>query len=87
MNSEHYIHLSVDSKGRVSLSKLFPKERVSSVRAYSKDNKIILEPMIEIPASEVWLYKNQESIKKVKKGVEQKASISRGSFAKYAKKD
>lgn len=87
MNTDTSIHLPVDSKGRVVLSKLLPKMKVSSVRAYQQDNKIILEPMVEIPASEVWLYKDLTSFQKVKEGLQQKGSISRGSFVKYVKEE
>jgi len=87
MDTDKSIHLPVDSKGRVVLSKLLPKIRISSVRAYQQDNKIILEPMVEIPANEVWLYKDSTSYKKVKEGLQQKGTISRGSFVKYVKEE
>ena len=49
------IKLSVDSKKRISLTKLLPSGKISSVIAYKEDDKIILEPMVEIPAREAWL--------------------------------
>jgi hypothetical protein len=79
------IKLTVDSRKRISLTKLLPEGRVSSVRAYKEDDKIILEPMVEIPAREVWLYENKAALEKVKKGLSQKGTIKRGAFAKYAK--
>ena len=78
------IELTVDSKKRISLTKLLPEGKISSVRAYKENDKIVLEPMIEIPAHEVWLYQNKDGLEKVKKGLSQKGTIKRASFAKYA---
>jgi len=79
------IKLTVDSKKRISLTKLLPGGKISSVRAYKENEKIILEPMVEIPSREIWLYENEAALKKVKKGLSQKGTIKRGSFSKYAK--
>ncbi len=79
------INLSVDSKNRISLTKLLPDLKVSSVKAYKEDDRIVLEPMVEIPAREIWLYRNKKALKKVRKGLSQKGSVKRGSFAKHAK--
>ena len=79
------IKLTVDSRKRISLTKLLPTEKISLVKAYRENDRIILEPMVEIPAREVWLYENKAALEKVKKGLSQKGAIKRGSFAKYAK--
>ena len=79
------IKLTVDSRKRISLTKLLPRKKVSSVRAYKENDRIILEPMVEIPAREVWLYENKAALEKVKKGLSQRGTIKRGSFAKYTK--
>jgi hypothetical protein len=79
------IKLTVDSRKRISLTKLLPEGKISSVRAYKEDERIILEPMVEIPAKEIWLYKNKTALKKVKTGLSQKGAIKRGSFAKCVK--
>jgi hypothetical protein len=78
------VNLSVDSRIRISLNKLLPDLPVSSVRAYLQDDKIILEPMVEIPAREAWLYQNEKALNKVKTGLSEKGIINRGSFANYA---
>ncbi len=77
------VNLSVDSRKRISLSKLLPELPVSSVRAYLDDGKIILEPMVEIPAREAWLYQNEKSLKDVRTGLSEKGTVNRGSFAEY----
>ncbi|RJR46431.1 MAG: hypothetical protein C4576_10885 [Desulfobacteraceae bacterium] len=79
------ITLTVDSKNRISLTKLLPDAKISSVKAYKEDDRIILEPMVEIPARELWLYRNKTALKKVRKGLSQEGSVRRGSFATYAK--
>jgi hypothetical protein len=79
------IKLTVDSRKRISLTKLLPTEKISSVKAYRENDRIILEPMVEIPAREIWLYENKAALEKVKKGLSQKGTIKRGSFSKYAK--
>jgi hypothetical protein len=79
------IKLTVDSKKRISLTKLLPGGKISSVRAYKENDKIILEPMVEIPAREAWLYENEAAFKKVRAGLSQKGTIKRGSFAKFTK--
>ena len=79
------ISLTVDSKNRISLTKLLPDAKVSSVKAYREDDRIILEPMVEIPAREIWLYQNKTALKKVRKGLSQKGTVRRGSFADHAK--
>jgi hypothetical protein len=79
------IKLTVDSKKRISLTKLLSGEKISSVRAYKENDRIILEPMVEIPAREVWLYQNKAALEKVKKGLSQKGTVKRGAFSKYAK--
>jgi hypothetical protein len=79
------ISLTVDSKKRVSLTKLLPSGNIRSVRAYTDGPRIVLEPMMEVPVDEAWLFKNSDSLKKVLTGLSQKGSIKRGSFAKYAK--
>lgn len=79
------INLTVDAKKRVSLTKLLPPGNIRSVRAYADGARIVLEPMMEVPVEEAWLFENRDSLKKVLTGLTQKGSVKRGSFAKYAK--
>jgi hypothetical protein len=79
--------LRPDSKGRITLGRL--ADGVSSYRAKKQaDGKIILEPFVEIPADERWLWENKEALESVKKGIEDAKVgrlVSRGSFKKYLK--
>lgn len=87
---ENELRLPLDARKRISLAKLLPDYEVCSVRAYTEGDKIILEPMAEIPARELWLHKNPQALKDVQEGIQQAKEgkvRKRGSFAKYAKDD
>lgn len=84
------LRLTLDARKRVSLAKLLPNCEVSSFRAYTEGNHIILEPMSEVPAHELWLHKNPKALKMVKLGLQQSKEgkiRKRGSFAKHVKND
>lgn len=86
---ENEMRLTMDARKRISLSKLLPDYEVCSFKAYTEEGKIILEPMAEIPASELWLYKNPRALEEVQEGLKQSKEgkvHKRGSFAKYALK-
>jgi len=75
-----------DSKGRVSLGKL--AKGVSSFQVVKNaDGIIILEPFVEIPAREKWLYDNDEALEAVKAGLKDASAgrlVNRASFAQYS---
>ena len=75
-----------DSKGRITLGNL--TAGASSFKAY-RDSKgrIILEPQVEVPAGEVWLWQNATAMKSVQQGLKDAATgnlVKRGSFAHFA---
>lgn len=87
---DHELRLTLDARKRISLAKLLPDYEVSSFKAYTEGEKIILEPMAEIPAHELWLYKNPQALKDVQEGLQQSKEgkvRKRGSFAKFAEDD
>ena len=50
--------------------------------------QVILDPVKAIPASEMWLYENAQSLASVKRGLRESAegkSVYRGSFAKHSR--
>ena len=79
------VSLTLDSKNRISLTKLLPPGNIRSVKAYMEGHRIVLEPMMEVPVEEAWLFKNKDALRKVLTGLSQKGSVKRGSFAKRAK--
>lgn len=60
-----------DSRGRITLGKL--AQGVSSFHAVidEKKGQITLEPFVEIPKAEEWLYKNKKALKSVLKGIKE----------------
>ncbi len=78
-----------DAKGRVTLSKL--ADGISSFNvSKDEDGRLLLEPMVEIPAREKWLYGNPEALRSVHRGLADASAgktKSLGSFAKFAKED
>ncbi len=77
-----------DSKGRIALGSRITKNVSSYIVHVEANGRLILDPMVEIPTDEQWLYDNKEALRRVKTGLRQAAegeAISRGSFAKYVK--
>lgn len=77
--------LRPDSKGRITLGNL--ASGASCFKAYKdKKGRIVLEPQVEVPAIEAWLWKNPVAMRTVQKGLKDSAEgklIERGSFAQY----
>ena len=78
-----------DSKGRITLGRL--AKGVSGYKiTETKDHKLILDPQVEIPAREKWLFKNRNALKNVEAGLQDAAKgrlSKKGSFAKFANDD
>jgi len=80
--------LKPDSKGRITLGKL-----AAGVSSFDVDHdemgRIILDPLVEIPLREKWLYENKKALKSVLKGIEDSGkgkTKRRKSYADYADK-
>lgn len=82
-------HIKPDVKGRIYLGKL--AEGISGFAVQvDKHHRIILDPLVEIPAREKWLFDNKAVLKSVKQGIgEAKAEKLHdlGSFEKYLDED
>ena len=80
------VYLKVDARNRVSLTKL-SKNLSSMYKARIKENKIILEPVQEVPEDEAWLFlpENKKILARLKKSLKEDATIDLGSFKKYLK--
>ena len=78
--------LHPDSKGRITLGKL--AKGVSSFHVKQQnDGKLILEPYIEIPQREQWLFHNKEALAHVLQGIKESGEGNThylGSFDQYA---
>ncbi len=59
---------TIDERNRLTLAEL--PEGSKRVRIYKNDRgEVLLQPVIEIPASEAWLFRNEEALESVKKGL------------------
>lgn len=60
---------TIDDRDRLILGKLIKGSK--RVRLYKNDRgELLLMPLVEIPASEIWLYQNKEALQNVQKGLE-----------------
>lgn len=63
---------TVDERNRITLGALLKDTR--RVRVYKNARgELLLQPIMEIPASEVWFFQNQEALQAVKKGLDDAA--------------
>lgn len=63
---------TVDERNRITLGTLL--KDIRRVRIYrNARGELYLQPLMEIPASEVWLFQNQEALQTVKQGLEDAA--------------
>ena len=88
-NSFKYVtRVRPDSKGRITLGRL--GKDVSSFRvAIDSDGRVLLEPFVEIPAREQWLYENPEAYASVRRGLDEAGkgeTTPLGSFGRRATK-
>ena len=87
MTSNADLTVRPDAKGRVTLGAL--AKGVSSYRISAEaDGRLILEPYVEIPARERWVYDNPQALASLERGIADAAAgrvKSRGSFSKYLK--
>ena len=88
MSSKELNKIRPDAKGRIFLGKL--AEGVSSYTVIKDHGRIILEPNVEIPAKEKWLWDNKTALKQVQKGIEDSGAgktKSRGDFLQFVDDD
>ncbi len=83
-----YKTLRPDSKGRITLGSL--SEGVSGFKVtVDKQHRIILEPLVEIPAREKWLFNNPTALRQVQKGIQDAAQgkVIKRDFSRYLDDD
>ncbi len=86
MKKEESVYLKVDSRNRISLTKV-SNDLSKLYKARLDKNKIILEPVSEVPENEAWLFlpENKEILAQIKKSLTQKATIDFDTFKKTLK--
>lgn len=90
MSHSDFTIVHPDPKGRISLGKFIPKGATGFRVWTDKSGQIILEPCVEIPVREAWLFSNKEALTQVRQGLADSAggkTSRRGRFAPYADDD
>ena len=66
--------IQIDDKYRVCLGNFLSEEERKQFSGFKisrqTDGKIILDPLIEVPASEHWIYKNPDALASLMRGIE-----------------
>ena len=71
---------TIDERKRICLGEVI--RNFTRLQIFKNDaGDILLKPMIEIPASEAWLFKNKKALHSVKKGLQESAE---GKVAKFS---
>src|SRR5471032_1850517 len=77
-----------DDRGRVALGKALKDLGDASFDVYlDGEGRIVLDPQVSIPASEVWLYRNRKALSSLRRGLAEAAAGNArviGSFARHA---
>ena len=62
---------TIDTRDRIVLGK-YLNSKYRRIRIYqNKAGELLLRPVVEIPASEAWLYENRDALVAVKKGLKE----------------
>jgi len=74
---------TIDDRNRLTLGELLKGSK--RVRLYQNDlGELLLRPVVEIPASEAWLFRNELALENVKAGLKDASS---GNISKLNLKD
>jgi len=67
--------IKIDSRNRITIPKRLAKDLPNLYKIYEHDHKIILEPVLEVPQEERWLFnpKNKAIVAELKKALKQRA--------------
>lgn len=69
---------TIDSRNRLTIGEF--AQGFNRVRLYkNKQGEILIKPVVEIPVSELWLFKNKEAFEDVQKGLK---DLSKGKISK-----
>ena len=77
-----------DERGRLTLGTIAKKKNYRVM--INELGQILLDPIVNIPETEIWLWKNQSALSSLKQGLKEAEAgetQDRGSFAKYADLD
>lgn len=59
---------TMDDRNRLTLGEIF--KGYKRVRLYKNDRgEVLLQPVVEIPASELWLFQNKDALESIQRGL------------------
>lgn len=63
--------VNLDSRNRIPLTKVLHTHACSAktFNIYWEGERIILEPLVEIPEREMWIYKNKKTLASLERGI------------------
>lgn len=77
-----------DAKKRLTLPEALAAAGATAFNVYKNAvGQIVLDPVLAVPAAEVWLYRNPAALAAVQQGMKESAegkTVDLGSFAKFA---
>ncbi len=75
-NRKNYV--KIDSRNRITIPKGMVNGIAPIYKIYEKEGNIILEPVMEVPIEERWLFdpQNKDLVQELKEALKQKANMS-----------
>ncbi|MBW1706276.1 MAG: hypothetical protein JRJ86_14085 [Deltaproteobacteria bacterium] len=60
----------MDERNRLTLGEIF--KGYKRIRLYKNERgEVLLQPVVEVPASELWLFQNKDALKSVQRGLKE----------------
>ena len=61
---------TMDDRNRLTLGEIF--KGYKRIRLYKNERgEVLLQPVVEVPASELWLFQNREALESVQRGLKE----------------
>ena len=61
---------TMDERNRLTLGEIF--KGYKRIRLYKNERgEVLLQPVVEVPASELWLFQNKEALESVQRGLKE----------------
>jgi len=61
---------TMDERNRLTLGEIF--KGYKRIRLYKNERgEVLLQPVVEVPASELWLFQNKDALKSVQRGLKE----------------
>lgn len=68
-----HVKVNLDSRNRIPLTKILGDCEARTFDMYWENNKLVLIPLVEIPESEAWIYKNKKALASLERGLDDAA--------------